>query len=115
MVKTRVYRSKNFKSWHRHLNLKDQGIVDTRIDAYIKHGYLNKAKSLDPDFGLFEFKWDSGLRVYFSLIEDKDGRLILLLIGGNKNSQTKDIADARNVVLKAVTKITEKEGKNERS
>lgn len=111
MLKLRVQRSKEYKSWYKSLSQKDQGIVDTRIDTYIEHGNLIKTKSLNVNFGLYEFKWDSGLRVYFSFIEDSNGRLMLLLIGGNKNSQDKDISEAKNIVSKAVIQIVEKKKK----
>ncbi len=108
MTKPRVYRSKIYKNWYKSLNEKDQGIVDSRVDTYVEYGDLLKSKLLDPKFGLYEFKWDSGLRVYYSFIEDSEGRLMLLLLGGNKNSQASDISVAKNIVLKAVNKIVEK-------
>ncbi|MGE3609608.1 MAG: hypothetical protein AB7I27_08480 [Bacteriovoracaceae bacterium] len=108
MAKPRVQRSKKYKAWYKSLTDKEKGIVDTRVDAYIEHGNLIKSKSLDPSYGLYEFKWDSGLRVYYSFIEDSNGQLMLLLLGGNKNSQQGDITEAKNIVLKAVTKIASK-------
>jgi putative addiction module killer protein len=111
LSKPRVHRSKKYKDWYRSLSEKDQGIVDTRVDTYVEHGELLKSKSLDPKFGLYEFKWDSGLRVYYAFFEDNEGRLMLLLLGGNKNSQASDITEAKNIVLKAVTKIVEKKKK----
>jgi putative addiction module killer protein len=108
LTKPRVYRSKIYKNWYKSLNEKDQGIVDSRVDTYVEYGDLLKSKLLDPKFGLYEFKWDSGLRVYYSFIEDSEGRLMLLLLGGNKNSQASDISVAKNIVLKAVNKIVEK-------
>jgi putative addiction module killer protein len=103
MAGPRVHRSKKYKIWYRALSAKDQGIVDTRVDTYIEKGLLLKSKSLDPQYGLYEFKWDSGLRVYYAFIEDSDGRLMLLLIGGNKNSQQRDITEAKNNIAKAIT------------
>lgn len=97
-----------YKDWYKTLNSKDQGIVDTRVDTYCEKGLLLKSKLLDSDYGLYEFKWDSGLRVYFSFIEDSEGRLMLLLLGGNKNSQQRDITEAKNIVTKAVIKISAK-------
>jgi putative addiction module killer protein len=108
LSKPRVHRSKIYKDWYKSLNDKDQGIVDSRVDTYIEYGDLLKSKLLDPKFGLYEFKWESGLRVYYAFIEDNEGRLMLLLLGGNKNSQASDINEAKNIVLKAVTKIIEK-------
>lgn len=105
MSKPRVQRSKQFRSWYKTLTSKDQGIVDTRIDIYKEDDILVNIKSIDKKFGLYEFKWTSGMRVYFSFIEDKEGKLMLLLLGGNKNSQSSDINDAKKIVLKAVTQI----------
>ena len=104
MAESRVYRSKKYKS----LSEKDQGIVDSRVDTYIENGLLLKSKSLDSNYGLYEFKWNSGLRVYYAFIEDSEGRLMLLLLGGNKNSQQSDITEAKNIITKAVTKIAAK-------
>ena len=108
MAIIRVHRSKKYKTWHKSLNEKDQGIVDTRVDIYIEKGILIRSKSLDSSYGLYEFKWDSGLRVYYAFIEDSEGRLMLLLIGGNKNSQQSDITEAKKIIAKAVTKIEKK-------
>lgn len=108
MSKPRIQRSKAFKVWFKTITEKEQRIVDTRIDKYRLQGELINFKSLDPKFGLYEFKWGSGLRVYFSYIEDSEGNLMLLLLGGNKNSQKSDIVEAKNIVSKAVAKIEEK-------
>ncbi len=70
MSKPRIQRSKAFKTWFKTLTSKEQRIVDTRIDKYRLQNELIDAKFLDPKFGLYEFKWGSGLRVYFSYIQD---------------------------------------------
>ncbi len=108
MGQERVYRSKKFKTWYKTLSEKEQGIVDTRIDTYIEKGLLLKSKSLDPGLGLYEFKWGSGLRVYYAFLEDSEGRLMLLLLGGNKNSQKSDITESKNIIKKAVIQISVK-------
>lgn len=108
MAKPRVQRSKKYKAWYKSLTTKEKGIVDTRVDTYLEHGQLIKSKCLDASYALYEFKWDSGLRVYYSFIEDSNGQLMLLLIGGNKNSQHSDIAEAKNIVLRAVARIIAK-------
>lgn len=50
-------------------------------------------------------KWFTGL---FFLYPRQWGNLMLLLLGGNKNSQSTDIVEAKNIVFKAVGKIEEK-------
>ena len=58
----------------------------------VQRGSLGDYKSLDG--GLFELRIDygPGYRVYFTRKEDV---IILLLIGGDKSSQKRDIARAR--------------------
>jgi len=43
---------------------------------------------------LFEFKWKIGIRIYFVI---KGRKIILLINGGNKNDQKRDIKKARNI------------------
>ncbi|MEK6772300.1 MAG: type II toxin-antitoxin system RelE/ParE family toxin [Bdellovibrionota bacterium] len=65
--------------------------IRTRIDR-VEEGHLGQYKSLGT--GLFEFKFSfgPGYRVYFAIDGDK---IILLLSGGDKGSQRKDIEKAR--------------------
>lgn len=103
-----IFRSKAYKAWHKSLSEKDQRIVDARIDTFKKDGTLINFKQLDKKLSLFEFKWVSGIRVYFSLLRDRDGNFMLLLEGGNKNSQSQDIVKAKNLILKAIVGIQKK-------
>ena len=64
--------------------------VDSRIQRIRDHSHFGDAKSLGD--GLAELKWKSGKRVYFA----KTGPVIILLLnGGLKNAQKKDIQKAR--------------------
>lgn len=65
--------------------------IRTRIDR-IEEGNLGQYKSLGT--GLFEFKFSfgPGYRVYFAVDGDE---VILLVSGGDKGSQRKDIEKAR--------------------
>jgi len=113
--KIRIYRSKAYNEWNRSLTEKDRRIVDARIDTFKKDGTLISFKQLDKKLSLFEFKWVSGIRVYFSLLQDKEGNFMLLLEGGSKNSQPRDIVNAKNLILKAIVgmqkKLQKKAGK----
>lgn len=87
-----VLRSSLFDAWLS--NLRD-GRAHARIASRIKtvqRGSLGDYKSLDG--GLFELRIDygPGYRVYFTRKEDL---IILLLIGGAKSSQKRDITRAR--------------------
>ena len=76
--------------------LKDKRAVAkvlTRL-ATVRAGSLGDAKSLDS--GLYELRIDfgPGYRVYFGL----DGQtVVVLLCGGDKSSQSKDIKKARSL------------------
>jgi putative addiction module killer protein len=66
--------------------------IRARIDR-IEDGNLGQYKALGT--GLFELKFDfgAGYRVYFAIDGDE---IILLLSGGDKGSQRKDIEKARD-------------------
>lgn len=46
---------------------------------------------------VWELKWVNGRRVYFAFIAETN---ILLLLGGNKNGQDKDISQAKKIIKK---------------
>ena len=113
MSELRTFRSKEYKAWYNGLSSKDRRIVDSRVDVARKQGILIKYKLLDANYSLYEFKWDNGLRVYFSLLRDSGGNFMLVLTAGNKNSQSKDIRESKNIITKAVKSIKEKLSKDE--
>lgn len=81
-----------FKQWFEKLDVKTQIIVTRYIDRVLINPNIKSIKSLKN--GLFEIKinYASGYRVYFTF----DGEvIILLLLGGNKSSQSRDIAKAK--------------------
>ena len=73
-------------------------------------GIITSAKDLKD--GLFEKKWNSGLRLYFAVIE-KEGRKTLLLLGSGKGDQQDAIAQARKI-LKNYAVVKENIKKNQR-
>lgn len=109
----RVFRSRNYKEWHKNLTTKERRIIDSRIDIFVLEGLLIQFKQLRKEANLYEFKWVSGLRVYFSLLEDQQGNFMLLLQGGNKNSQDADITKAKNTLFKTLFSLNRK--KNEKA
>ena len=46
---------------------------------------------------VWELRWKSGRRIYFAYIPDKN---VLVLLGGNKNGQGKDIKKAKSIFQK---------------
>lgn len=56
-------------------------------------GHFGHAKQLAKN--LAEIKFNNGSRIYFTLKED-NGKVVVLLLGGNKNGQDKDIKKAKS-------------------
>jgi putative addiction module killer protein len=74
------------------LDLKTQTKIDQAQDK-IRRGLLTKKNSESVGSGVFEFKIDygAGYRIYFGQI----GSLVILLWGGDKSTQDRDILKAK--------------------
>ena len=80
-----------YRDWLSKLDEKIRARIQLRILRF-RMGNLGDYKILGG--GLFEarFSFGSGYRVYFGKVENK---ILLLLLGGDKRSQTRDIMKAR--------------------
>lgn len=81
-------------------NEKQQAQIQARIARIRVDGYFGVAKKLDTRIA--ELKWRNGRRIYFARTMDQLGNIVILLIGGNKNSQRQDIVKAK-LILKKLT------------
>ncbi|PIU01231.1 MAG: hypothetical protein COT74_01625 [Bdellovibrionales bacterium CG10_big_fil_rev_8_21_14_0_10_45_34] len=89
-MQLQIEQTSEFMEWFESLNLKDQMQIDSRIQRIRDHAHFGDAKNLGD--GLAELRWKNGRRVYFS----KTGPVVILLLnGGLKNAQKKDIQKAR--------------------
>ena len=78
--------------------IKDSKIRTTitrRIDRIKYSDHLGDYKVLETNLYELRFFIHSGIRIYFTL---KDDELIILLIGGSKDTQAKDISKAREIL-----------------
>jgi putative addiction module killer protein len=81
-----------FTEWFEALqDVKTQTIIDKRLDR-VRLGNLGDVRSLGS--GVFELRIDhgSGYRVYFGEVGTT---IVLLLLGGDKRTQAKDILKAK--------------------
>ncbi|MCB1113852.1 MAG: type II toxin-antitoxin system RelE/ParE family toxin [Chlamydiia bacterium] len=69
--------------------------IAKRLDRIQDEGHFGDYKKLRSN--LWELRWENGRRVYFSLIPEAQ---VLMLLGGNKNGQTKDINKAEKIYKK---------------
>ncbi len=86
----KIISAPEFNKWYSKLTGREQAQVDARISRIEESEYFGDWKYLGE--GLAELRWKSGRRVYFTKHE---GLIILLLNGGLKNAQKKDIKKAR--------------------
>lgn len=87
----------DYLDWLNSLTKKEQLKVKARILKIEKDEHFGEVRSLGQ--GLAELKWKNGWRVYFSKIDYKE---IVLIIGGHKNEQEKDIKKAR-IYIRRIT------------
>lgn len=76
-------------------SLKSKFQIDDRLLRIVQNGHFGVHKDLTE--GISELKWDNGRRVYYAFLSAEN---ILLLLGGNKNGQDKDIKKAKKIFKK---------------
>jgi len=80
-----------YEKWVQKQSACDKVQIALRLSRIMVDGH----KSLEDN--VWELKWGNGRRVYYAYIPEKK---ILLLLGGNKNGQNKDIARAKKIYKK---------------
>lgn len=97
-VPKEIEKANEFVDWYdNHMDGSYRSRVDAMEAAILENGAITNVKDLGN--GLYEKKWNNGLRVYFSAVV-KNGNKTLLIIGGNKNNQDSDIAEARKTLAR---------------
>lgn len=91
-----IEKTVEFDKWLRKLkDLRAKAIILFRIQKVEYDGHFGNFESVGD--GIIELKIDfaKGYRIY---LKEKEGRLIILLIGGNKSTQQKDIKKAKEIL-----------------
>lgn len=96
MTKHAIYETDEYRDWFISESLKSQRQILNRISKIEEEGYFGHHKYLERD-DLWELKFNDGRRVYYALIPEAK---VILLLGGNKNGQDKDIKKAANILKK---------------
>lgn len=77
-----------YLEWYNSLDKSLRLVVDKRLSK-VERGLYGKIRRLSEE--LYELKFDNGLRIYYTEIENT---IVLLFTGGNKSKQRKDIETA---------------------
>jgi len=80
-----------FTEWIKSISLRDRSRIFARLDR-IESGNLGDYKSVSDGVYELRFHFSSGFRVYYGEVNNK---IILLLCGGDKSSQKKDVKKAK--------------------
>ena len=102
--------TKEFQEWMQHETPRSQYQIDGRLAKIRLDGYFGNHKSVSHEEKgalkdkIWELKFNDGRRIYYAYIPEKN---ILLLLGGNKNGQEKDINKAKKLFIEK-TKINPK-------
>ena len=90
-----IEKTVDFDKWLRKLkDLRAKAKILFRIQKVESDGYFGDCESVGDGISEMKIKYAKGYRVYF---KEKDGRIILLLIGGDKSTQQKDIEKAKEI------------------
>ena len=89
-----IKRTPEFETWFNEQTEKAKAQIDARLKNIEMFDYFGDHKALGEK--LLELRWKNGRRVYYSLVL-RDA-LTLVLLGGFKNAQKKDIQKARKIL-----------------
>lgn len=90
-----VRTTESFSEWLKKLKDKLVKLVISKRIVRIKNGNFGDSKSVGE--GVFELRIDigKGYRVYFT---NKNNKIVFLLVGGDKSTQSEDIKKAKTMV-----------------
>ncbi len=88
----KIQRTPEFKEWFDIQTEKSKAQIDAKLKNIELYDYFGDHKSLGEN--LLELRWKNGRRVYYSLIKD----ITVILLGGFKNVQKKNIKKARQIL-----------------
>lgn len=96
-VPQEVEEHENFDKWEDKIDGSQLTRIEAAKDKIENEGLITNAKNLKD--GLYEKKWRNGLRLYFAVVEDEEGKKTLLLLGSGKDKeQDKAIKKSRKAL-----------------
>jgi putative addiction module killer protein len=93
-----IEKTTEFDKWLRKLkDLRAKARILFRIQKIETDDHFGDIKSVGDGIQELRINYAKGYRVYF---KEKDGRIIILLIGGDKSTQQKDIKKAKEIWIR---------------
>lgn len=90
-----IEKSIEFDKWLKRLkDLRAKAKILFRIQKLENEGHFGDCKPVGNGINEMKINYEKGYRIYF---KETDGKIIILLIGGDKSTQQKDIEKAKNI------------------
>jgi putative addiction module killer protein len=90
-----IEKTDEFDKWYRKLkDLKAKAKILFRIQKIEENGHFGDCKSVGDGIREIRIHFAKGYRIYF---KERKGKIIVLLAGGDKSSQEKDIKKAKEI------------------
>lgn len=91
-----IEKTVEFDKWLRKLkDIRAKAIILFRIQKVESEGHFGVCESVGDGIRELKIDYAKGYRIY---LNEKEGRLIILLIGGDKSTQQKDIKKAKEIL-----------------
>ncbi len=93
-----IEKTVEFDKWLRKLkDLRAKAKILFRIQKIENDGHFGDCEPVGEGIRELKINYAKGYRVYFN---EKDGKIIILLVGGDKSTQQKDIEKAKMILKK---------------
>jgi putative addiction module killer protein len=90
-----IEKTSEFDKWFRKLNdVRAKAKILFRLQKLEEDEYFGDCESVGEGIRELKINYAKGYIVYF---KEKDGKIIILLIGGDKSTQIKDIQKAKDI------------------
>ncbi len=93
----KLFKTKEYQEWLKEETLKSQVQIEKRLSNIQLEGHFGDHKSVGDE--IWELRWENGRRLYYAYLQKFS---IILLLGGNKNGQSKDITQAKRIFKKNI-------------
>jgi putative addiction module killer protein len=91
-----IEKTDEFDKWLRKLkDIRAKAIILFRIQKVENFGQLGDCESVGQGIRELKIDYAKGYRIYF---KENEGKIIILLVGGDKSTQRKDIQKAKEIL-----------------
>lgn len=96
-MKTWITTTKQFEKWRDGLDKTTRSRLHLRLEQFRATGHFGDHHGVGGSVSEMRLMFGPGYRVYYTVWEYK-GQVLLLLLGGDKSSQRRDIKTAKSIV-----------------